>query len=62
MKALEKGHNKLKEYYAKTQSNLGFTYGIATLLAPEYKRDFFRGRDWEIDNDGNDWVSNLYLY
>jgi hypothetical protein len=62
MKALEKGQQKLRDYYAKTQSNLGYIYGIATLLAPEYKREFFQGKDWEVGDDGNDWVSNLFSY
>jgi hypothetical protein len=62
MKALEKGHQKLSYYYAKTHSSLGYIYGVATLLAPEYKREFFEGSDWEVDVDGKDWVSNLFLY
>ena len=55
-KALEAGRRKLISYYELTKTNLGNIYGIATLLAPEYKKSYFDdNNDW-IDNDGSDWV------
>lgn len=50
--ALTKGRTKLSIYYERTQGNLGNIYGVATILAPEYKLKLFEEEEWK---DG-DWV------
>jgi hypothetical protein len=57
LEALESAESKLREYYAKTDDpELGNIYAHGTILAPQHKLQFFRGRDW-IDQD----YASLYL-
>jgi hypothetical protein len=51
---LELANSKLRTYYGKTKDSIGYIYGAATALAPQYKLAFFEGEDWE---DGlTNWV------
>jgi hypothetical protein len=56
---LELANDKLSTYYSKTKDSIGYIYGAATVLAPQYKLAFFEGEDWE---DGlTNWVRDLII-
>jgi hypothetical protein len=57
LEALKSAESKLREYYAKTDDpELGDVYAHGTILAPQHKLQFFRGRDW-TDQD----YTSLYI-
>lgn len=48
LEALRSAESKLREYYTMTDfQGLGDMYAIGTLLAPQYKLEFFQGPDWQ---------------
>jgi hypothetical protein len=47
LNALETSHQKLYTYQRKTTSSDGNLYGIATLLAPDHRLQYFSGPTWE---------------
>lgn len=49
-RALEAGKIKLGQYYSKTTKVHGNLYGVGTILAPQYKLQFFSGRAWSENN------------
>jgi hypothetical protein len=57
-RALEKGKDKLSEYYARTANEIGHVYGIATILNPDNKLSLFKTKDWEgeCEETGESWV------
>ena len=47
LKALEFSESKLREYYTKTDAKeLNDIYAHGTILAPQYKLQFFKSKDW----------------
>jgi len=50
LKALGAGKDKLKDYYSKTTELHSNLYAVSTILAPEYKLQFFNGRAWSENN------------
>lgn len=54
--ALQAGQAKLRQYYSKTVQLHGNIYGVGTILAPEYKLQFFSGRAWSENN--YEWRDN----
>ena len=47
---IDAGEKKLRKYYSKTKGSLGNLFGIATLLAPCYKNQFFDSITWTEEN------------
>lgn len=60
LRALEAGKDKLSFYYSKTTQVHGNLYAIGTILAPEYKLQFFSGREWADNN--YDWRDKYLGY
>lgn len=50
LSALDAGMEKLKVYYNETQEVHGNLYAVGTILAPQYKLQFFSTPEW-ADND-----------
>ena len=47
LKALKFSESKLREYYTKTDAKeLNDIYAHGTILAPQYKLQFFKSKDW----------------
>ena len=52
LKALEAAASKLREYYSLTiDPALGSIYAYGTILAPQYKLQFFQSEEWEDEID-----------
>jgi len=48
--ALEKAEDKLRKYYGQTCQSHGYLYALATILAPQFKLQYFQTEDWQDDN------------
>jgi hypothetical protein len=46
LSALKHAKQKLSDYYAATDEVFGDLYAIATIIAPQYKLQFFSGKNW----------------
>ena len=54
--ALENALQKLRKYYTQTIATHGDLYGLAILLHPVQKRQFWRsGDDWDISHEEEYW-------
>ena len=68
LQALEAGSKKLSVYYEATEQAHGSVYAIGTILALQYKLEFFKGPEWvgEIDDSTSSWhdiyESSLYSH
>ena len=48
LEALHAAESKLREYYSQTiDLALGSIYAHGTILAPQYKLQFFQSKEWE---------------
>jgi hypothetical protein len=50
LNALEAAKDKLSTYYGNTTQEHGYLYAMGTILAPQYKLQFFSDESW-ADND-----------
>jgi hypothetical protein len=59
--ALQNAQKKLAKYYKETTGQLGALYGIATILNPQSKIEYFEKGSWENETDdtGRPWVGKL---
>ena len=49
--ALQAAASKLREYYSRTiDPALGSIYAHGTILAPQYKLQFFQSEEWQDDH------------
>ena len=48
--ALQAAREKLKDYYGKTTGDHGSLYAMGTILAPQYKLQFFTQQEWSDNN------------
>jgi len=48
--ALEAAKEKLSVYYGKTAQEHGYLYAMGTILAPQYKLQFFSDESWSDNN------------
>jgi len=53
---LIKAKEKLSKYYGRTIDHIGDIYGVATILAPEFKLSFFETEEWQGDEEEFEWV------
>ena len=52
LSSLEAAKRKLSTYYSMTDTIDGNLYTIGTILSPQQKLQFFKGKDWDdLDND-----------
>jgi hypothetical protein len=50
--ALKVAKEKLSVYYGKTTEEHGNLYAMGTILAPQYKLQFFSDESWSDNNYG----------
>ena len=51
LSALQAAESKLREYYSRTiDPALGSIYAHGTILAPQYKLQFFQSEEWQDED------------